>query len=103
MPISLFSNIQLENILPNLGINTDLFTHFLSFRMLKELKPALDGFYKMVELSVLPPHEILYIGEDVGKDILPAKKAGILSGLMWTKSEDADYCFDNFEDILNIF
>ncbi len=103
VPISIFSNIQLGNVLPGLGVHFEWFTHILSSGMVKEPKPALDGFYKIVELSKLPENEILYIGDDVGKDILPAKKVGIKTGLLWKKSEDADYCFEKFEDIFTIF
>ena len=102
VPISIFSNIQLGNVLPGLGIHLEWFTHILSSGMVKEPKPALDGFYKMIELSKLPSDEILYIGDDVGKDILPAKKVGIKSGLLWKKSEEADYCFEKFGDILSV-
>lgn len=102
VPISVFSNIQLERILPSLKINPSWFTHVLSAGIVKEPKPALDGFYKMIELSGIPAQEILYIGDDVGKDVIPAKKVGIKSGLMWKKSDKADYSFEKFEDILKI-
>jgi FMN phosphatase YigB (HAD superfamily) len=101
--ISLFSNIQLDKVLPSLGIEIELFTHVLNANMIKEPKPALDGYYKIIELSALPPNEILYIGDNVGKDILPAKQLGILTGLMWSRSEKADYCFNGFDEILNLF
>lgn len=102
VPISLFSNIQLGNILTSLNINPDWFTHIISAGMVKEPKPALDGFYKMVELSGIPAEEILYIGDDIGKDVKPAKQIGVQAGLMWKKSDEADYSFENFEDILGI-
>lgn len=102
LPISIFSNIQLEKILPALGIEPSLFTHILSAGMVKEPKPALDGFYKMIELSQLPPAEILYIGDHVEKDVRPAKRVGIKSGILWKKSVEADYSFHAFEDILRI-
>ncbi len=103
VPISIFSNIQLGNILPAFNIKPEWFTYILSSGMVKEPKPALDGFYKMFELSGIPAEEILYIGDDVGKDIRPAKQVGIQAGLMWKKSEEADYSFENFESILEIF
>ena len=103
VPISIFSNIQLGNVLPELGIPMEWFTHVLSSGMVKEPKPAPDGFYKMIELSKLPANEILYIGDHVGKDILPAKGVGIKTGLLWKKSPEADWCFNKFEDILNLF
>jgi FMN phosphatase YigB (HAD superfamily) len=103
VPISIFSNIKLGKVLADLGIDTEWFQHILSAGMVKEPKPALDGFYKMIELSQLPPNEILYIGDHVGKDIIPAKKVGIQAGLMWSKSDEADYCFEKFEDVVGLF
>lgn len=102
VPISLFSNIQLGKILASLDINPDWFTYVISAGMVKEPKPALDGFYKMVELSEVPAQEILYIGDDVGKDVRPAKKVGVQAGLMWKQSDEADYSFENYSEILQI-
>ncbi len=102
VPISIFSNIELERILPALGIDLSLFTHILSSAQLKEPKPALEGFYKVIELSHLPGVEILYIGDDVGKDVLPAKKVGLKTGLMWAISDQADYSFESFKDVLEM-
>lgn len=103
VPISVFSNIQLGKILAALNINPDWFTHVISAGMVEEPKPALDGFYKMVELSGIPAQEILYIGDDIGKDVKPAKQVGGQAGLMWKKSDEADYSFENFSEILEIF
>ena len=89
-------------MLPSLGIDVSFFTHIISSGMFKKPKPALDGFYKLVELSKLPAKEILYIGDSVGKDILPAKQVGIKTGLMWKQSDEADYSFGSFKDILEI-
>jgi FMN phosphatase YigB (HAD superfamily) len=102
MPIALFSNIRLEKILPAFDINPEWFVYTISAGMVKNPKPALDGFYKIIELSGFPPNEILYIGDDVGKDVIPAKKVDIKAGLMWKKSDEADYCFEKFNDILSI-
>jgi len=103
VPISLFSNIQLGKVLPALGIEIDLFTHILSAGMVKRPKPASDGYYKMIEISKLLPSEMIYIGDSVEKDILPAKELSMITGLIWSKSDKADYCFENFKDILTIF
>ena len=102
LPISIFSNIELHRALSALGIDPTWFKHILSSAQLKEPKPALEGFYKMIELSQLPPNEILYIGDSLQKDILPAKKVGMLTGLVYQTSDQADYCFERFEDILPI-
>ncbi len=101
IPISIFSNIKVDRILPALGIDPSWFIHILSASMIKEPKPALEGFYKMIELSGLPPQEILYIGDHVEKDIRPAKQVGIQTGLLWSQSSEADYCFKTFPDIFS--
>lgn len=50
-----------------------------------------------------PAGEILYVGDHVGKDIRPAKAVGLQTGLMWSQSNEADYSFDRFEDVLALF
>ncbi|MFA5954175.1 MAG: HAD family hydrolase [Patescibacteria group bacterium] len=101
VPVSLLSNISLKKALPAIGIDQDVFTHIISADTLTEPKPSLQGFYKMIELSNLPAKEILYIGDHVSKDILPAKQLGISTGILWSTSHDADYSFETFADILD--
>ena len=100
LPVSIFSNIDLDKTLPSLGIKPEWFTHILSASKLGSLKPALDGFYKVIELSNLRPEEILYIGDEVEKDIIPAKTVGIKTGVVFEKLKEADYSFKDFRDIL---
>lgn len=100
IPISVFSNINLDKTLPALGIDPKWFTHILAASMIGAPKPALDGFYKMIELSALPPEEILYIGDDIGKDVMPAKTVGIKTGVVFEKMKEADFSFKDFRDIL---
>ena len=102
LPVSIFSNNKLTVILPALGIDTKWFTHILGPDDIKNPKPALDGFYKMIELSNIEPSQILYIGDDVNKDLLPAKKIGIKTGLLWKESVEANYCFKDFRSILEL-
>lgn len=101
IPISIFSNNEPE--LSALGIDPTWFTHILGPDRIKNPKPALEGFYKMVELSNLPIQEIIFIGDDVDKDLVPAKQVGILTGLLWKRAKEADYCFDNFKAIQEFF
>lgn len=102
VPISIFSNINLDKLLPALGLDTAWFDHILSSGVVRRPKPALDGFYKIVELSHLDPSQILYIGDDVGKDILPAKKVGLQTGIIWSQSSEATYSFSSFKEILDL-
>ena|SRR3989344_1366206 len=100
LPISVFSNTKLDTLLPALGIDVSWFTHRIGPYDIQNPKPALDGFYKMIELSGVLGQEILYIGDNVEKDLVPATKAGIFTGLLWKASDKADYCFKDFSDIL---
>jgi HAD superfamily hydrolase (TIGR01549 family) len=101
--ISIFSNMDMKKLLPAIGIAPNLFTHFLSSADIKNPKPALDGFYKIIELSNLPAENILFVGDSIDKEMIPAKKVGLQTGLMWSSSEQADYSFLNFSDLLKIF
>lgn len=103
IPISIFSNNRLDTILPALGILPAWFTHILGPDSVARPKPFPDGFQKMIELSAVAPREILFIGDEVHKDLLPAKALGIRTGLLWGMSDEADYCFADFQDILNKF
>ena len=103
LPISIFSNNKLDVILPSLGVSLEWFTHILGPDDVSKPKPALDGFYKMIELSGVQPSEILYIGDDVHKDLVPAKTVGIVTGLLWKEDSEADYCFKNFRAISERF
>lgn len=101
-PLSMFSNLRVKGFLPKLGINSEWFTHFISSADIAYPKPALDGFVKAVELSELPAENLLFIGDDVEKELVPAKTVGMQTGLVWSESKEADYSFPKFEDILRI-
>ena len=102
VPISMWSNIHVENILPVLGVDSKWFTHFLSPDEVKNPKPALDGFRLVIERSKLSPQNILFIGDSLDKEIRPAKSLGIQAGLIWSESAEADYCFNSFQEILEL-
>lgn len=102
VPLSIFSNMRMDVLLPGVGIDPGLFTHFLSSEDIPKPKPALDGFRKLVELSDLPPGDILFVGDGVEKEMLPAREVGLKTCLMWDQSEHADYSFDSFESLLTV-
>ena len=106
VPISIFTNVKPERnrrTLAAVDIKPEWFTHVISGDDIKERKPALDGFYLMIEKTNLPPEEILYVGDRVDVDIKPAKTVGMKTCLVYGKSSEADYSTDKFEDILSIF
>lgn len=105
VPISIFTNLTTEgtkNTLRVLKINPEWMTYYLSGDDVKERKPDLNGFYKMIELTKLPAEEILYVGDRINVDIIPAKKVGMKTCLVWGKSNEADYSFEKFNDLLKI-
>lgn len=102
VPISIFSNVQADKFFPALGIDSTWFTYILGPKEVKNPKPALDGFKLMIELSNLPPENILFVGDSVEKELKPAKSLGLLTALMWNTSPEADYCFQDFEDIVKL-
>lgn len=101
LPVSIFSNNRLDTILPALGLERQWFTHILGPDDVAKPKPDMEGFDKMIRLSGVPASEILFVGDDVGKDLVPAKKVGITTGLLWTQSDEADYVFSGFDAILS--
>ena len=102
VPISIFSNMRMDKMLPAICLDKTWFAHFLSGAEFKNPKPALDGFYKIIEVSSLPPENILFIGDSIKKEIIPAKTVGMLTGLVWSESPEADYSFKNFEEIFEL-
>jgi HAD superfamily hydrolase (TIGR01549 family) len=103
LPISIFSNNRLDTILPALGVSPQWFTHILGPDRVARPKPFPDGFEMMIRLSGVAAGEILFIGDEVKKDLLPARALGIRTGLLWSVSDEADYCFRDFQDILEKF
>lgn len=106
VPISIFTNLksdEIDKILKIINVEKQWFHYVLSGDDIKERKPALDGFYKIIKQSKLPSTQILYVGDRMQVDILPAKQVGIKTCLVWGKSKEADYAFENFEHILKIF
>jgi HAD superfamily hydrolase (TIGR01549 family) len=106
VPISLFTNFNKSKaieLLELLKIPPEVFTHIITGDQLRERKPSPDGFLLAIQKSDLPPEQILYVGDRVGGEILPAKKLGIKTCLLYARSDEADYCFERFADILNIF
>lgn len=106
VPISLMTNFEMvraRDILNALEIPLTDFTHFATGDEFKERKPALDGFRLLLAKTGLPAERILYVGDRVKADILPAKEMGFQTALVYSESAEADYCFATFPEILSLF
>jgi len=105
LPISLFTNIKpntIKNVLAHLQIPITDFTYIISGDDIKERKPNLEGFHKMVELTNLPPDEIMYVGDRIDVDIKPAKAVGMKTCLVWSSSDEADHSAGTFSELKDI-
>jgi|SRR3989344_1351753 len=105
VPISLFTNIRrvkIKDMLEQLGIPINYFSYILSGDDVKERKPHLEGFHKMVSLSELSANKIMYVGDRIAVDIKPAKRVGMVTCLVWSASPVADYSAPSFGDLSEI-
>lgn len=103
--ISLFTNAlgkEVLRVLPHLGLASEDFDHLLTGEAVKK-KPSLDGYYQVIKLSAVEPSQTLYVGDRIEAEILPAKKAGLKTALVWTKEKDtpADYELESIKGVLN--
>ncbi|MBI3574024.1 HAD family hydrolase [Candidatus Kaiserbacteria bacterium] len=106
IPISLFTNAQLSKVRKTFEVvklNPNWFTHIISGDDIKTPKPSVEGFLLMVERTGIPAQQILYVGDRVKGEIIPARSVGVQTALMWSELPEADYSFKNFEDILTLF
>ncbi len=105
LPISIFTNnskVGTAKILKEIDVNEEWFTHIITGDEVSERKPNLHGFKLAVERSGIPAEQNLYIGDRVGADIKPAKEVGMQAGLVYSQSDEADFSFDKFEQILSL-
>lgn len=103
VPISLFTNggrDEVARILQTIHVEPSWFTHVITGDDVTERKPALAGFNEIIRRSELPPAQILYVGDRVATDLLPAKSVGLRTCLVFSSSDESDYAIDNFADII---
>ena len=105
---SVFTNRHLKytkKILKHLGIPEARFTHFITNENFTHPKPHLEGFKLMVTLSNVAPSKILFIGDRIETDILPAKKVSLRTALVWSEKEstEADFTFSHVWDVISLF
>ena len=106
VPISLFTNAKpdrLRKTLKVIKVDPTWFTHIITGDDVSERKPALPGFHKMIEITGLSPGQMLYVGDRIKADVLPAKTVGMQAAIVWSSSNEADYSFESFEGLLELF
>lgn len=106
VPISVFTNAKpnrLQSTLTVIGVNPNWISHTLTGDDVAERKPSLEGFNKIIGVTGLDPSEILYVGDRVQADIQPANAVGMQSALVWSKSPEASFSFESFDELLTLF
>ena len=104
-PIGLLSNStpdRIDRTLKTVNIDPSWFTHILSNYDISEPKPNLEGFQLMIERSGANPDELIFVGDREDVDILPAKKLGIKTVMVWGRSDEADQSFNDFAELKSL-
>ncbi len=85
------------------------FDYVITFDDTKKTKPDAKPFELFLEKSNLNAHEVLFIGDNPERDVLGARKAGMITGLAkygWQLNKDslqkADYELDDIIDLFNV-
>jgi len=87
-----------------LGLDLNFFEKiFTSSDMLGKAKPDLAAFKLVLQFTKLKPNQHLFLGDSVGKEVMPAKKLGMRTCLVWGKSDLADISLKKVYDIVNLF
>lgn len=97
--ISIFTNTskyRLEKILKHLDYDPGIFQFLLSGDMVDKRKPEIDGYKEIIRLSRLQPADILYVGDREKADVVPAKKVGMKTAIIYSHSNEADFSFKDF-------
>ena len=81
---------EISAVLGAIGLSPKYFERLISVIEVGEVKPSLKPFEYLLKLTGLPPEQHVYIGDREKVDILPPKKLGMKTILVWGTSEIAD-------------
>lgn len=95
----------IHKILSHLKIDFNLFTHIITIDDLSRPKPHPEAFRQIIQLSGVSFNEILYVGDRIKADIIPAKQEGLKTVLVWSKEDktEADYTFPHIVGVISLF
>ena len=89
--LGIISNIlkkSVTNVLAALCVPLNLFSYFVTVDNTTKSKPDAEPFLKAIELANCSPEEIIYVGDSLTKDIIPAKNVGLKT--IWITKEPTD-------------
>ncbi len=84
-----------------LGIPIEIFKEIVTSEIVGENKPSLKGFQYILSKTGVSPASHLMIGDRVEVDLIPAKKMGMKTCLVWTTdpNDSADIVYKNVYEI----
>lgn len=87
-----------------LGLNEKIFQEIITSEIVGVNKPDSKGFEYILNKTHLPPEQHLMIGDREKVDLLPAKKLGMKTCLVWSKksSEIADAALTNIYEVAKL-
>lgn len=97
-----FEKYSLEKI-SLLGLKKTVFQKMIFGMEIRITKPNPNLFRRALKLFNFPPSSFLMIGDSEDKDIIPAKKIGMKTCLVWAKSKVADISLKTVYDIEKLF
>lgn len=93
---------EIKTVLSAIGLSQNYFEKCISIEDIGEPKPSPKPFKYLLNLTGLTPSQHVYIGDREKVDILPAKKLGMKTILVWGTSEIADISLPTVYDVPNV-
>lgn len=93
---------EIKTVLEAIGLSEDYFEKCISVVDAGEPKPSLKPFELLLKITGLAPEQHVYIGDREKVDILPAKKLGLKTILVWGKSAIADLSLPTVYDVAKV-
>ncbi|OGY18227.1 MAG: hypothetical protein A2900_04965 [Candidatus Chisholmbacteria bacterium RIFCSPLOWO2_01_FULL_50_28] len=94
---------QARRKLACLGLPESVFTLVVPVYDWEMSKQDPSLYRKVLELLTIRPHQMLYLGDREAVDILPAREAGLRTGMVWGDSSAADISLPTVYDVGELF
>ena len=107
--LGIITNINkkfLTKTLASIGLKENLFSILLTSDDVLNPKPNTEPFKKAIEILEFPANEIVYVGDNIDKDLEPARKSGMLTVYLSENSDNNskyDYHITDLAQIYGLF
>ncbi|MDJ0270190.1 MAG: HAD family hydrolase [Aigarchaeota archaeon] len=94
LAMKILKTLRIDNNLYDLLVTSDEY----------EPKPSAEGYLGIVRQLGIQPSEIIYVGDRIEVELLPAKKLGMITVLLGSKprSHEIDYTINSLNEILEV-